>query len=226
MEISKIILTAVFSIVELFILTKLMGKRQISELNFFDYVCGITIGSIAGEMTTHSLEEALAPAVSMAVYAIVAIIIAFLCDKSLKLREFFESKPITLLDNGKIIENNLKKARIDINELLMQTRINGYFNIDDLQTVILESNGSMSFLPKSESRPLNPEDINLHPLEEKVFVPLIIDGKVLDDNLKKCGKDIVWLKNELKEKNNGKIAKTLLAAWNNATFICFKKDSQ
>ncbi len=222
----KIILTALFSIIELFILTKLMGKRQISELNFFDYVCGITIGSIAGEMATHPIDEAFAPAVSMAIYAVFGIIIAYASDKSLKLRGFFQSKPITLFNNGKILEDNLKKSRIDINELLMQCRINGYFNIDDLQTIILESNGNMSFLPKSDNRPLNPQDINLHPQDERVFIPLIIDGKVMDENLKKCGKDIIWLKNELKAKNNGKIAKTLLAAWDNSTFISFEKSCQ
>lgn len=221
----KIILTALFSIIELFILTKLMGKRQISELNFFDYICGITIGSIAAEMAAHPLEEAYIPAVAMAVYAVITSLIAFISDKSLKIRSLIESKPTILYDNGKILEKSLAKSKMDINEFLMQCRISGYFNLEDLQTVILESNGKLSFLPKSDKRPLNPYDVNITTNQEQIFIPLVIDGRTIEKNLKRCGKDIEWLKSQIKAKNNGKISETLLAACDkNNNFICFKRN--
>lgn len=224
MNILKIILIALFSITELFILTKLMGKRQISQLSFFDYICGISIGSIAAEMATEPFEKFYPSAIAMLIYAVITFLISFTSDKIIKARAFLENRPTILYDNGKIIENALSKARIDVNEFLMECRINGYFNLEDLQTVIFESNGKFSFLPKANKKPVSPYDMNLSVNQEELFLPVVIDGKALENNLKKCGKDIIWLKSQIKEKNNGKIADTLLAACDkNNNFICYKK---
>lgn len=113
---------------------------------------------------------------------------------------------------------------MDLSELLMLCRINGYFNLEDLQTVILEPNGRLSFLPKADTRPLSPKDIKLTPSQEHTFTTLIMEGKVLENNLKSCGKEMQWLKKEIKRQNNSSIENIFFAACDsNDTFICFEK---
>ena len=201
MEALKICLTAVLSVAELFILTKIMGKRQISQLSLFDYINGITIGSIAAEMAFSPLETMWKPALAVAVYGFIAVLLSFVSNKSASFRRVFEGKAVILMDNGKIYRRNLTKSKIDINEFLEQCRINGYFNLDDLQTVIMEANGQLSFLPKADRRPVNPRDIGLMPESEQVPVVVISDGNILQNNLKTCGKNEIWLREQLKSDN-------------------------
>ena len=210
----------------MFILTKLMGKRQISELNFFDYICGITIGSIAAEMATKGLKDLGKNAVAMAIYAFAAVIISLVCDKSIKCRRILSGTSTILMDNGKIFNKALAKSKMDMNEFMMECRLNGYFNLDDLQTVILEPNGKLSFLPKSGKRNLNPEDIGIAPTQDEAFTTLVIDGEILKKNLTACGKDEQWLTKQIKDKG-GKTETTLLAAVDKSDkFIYFERQNE
>lgn len=211
MEALRICLTAVLSITELFILTKIMGKRQISQLSLFDYINGITIGSVAAEMATHELEEVWKHAIVIAIYGFFAILFSFLSNKSMKLRRLLEGKAMILMNNGTIYRKNLAKSKIDANELLEQCRINGYFNPDDLQTVIMEANGQLSFLPKADMRPANPKDFGIKPEKELSPVVLISDGDILYGNLKASGKNEIWLREQLKKGNYPPIEKIYLA---------------
>lgn len=210
----------------MFILTKLMGKRQISELNFFDYICGITIGSIAAEMATKGFKDLGKNAVAMAIYAFAAVIISLVCDKSIKCRRILSGTSTILMDNGKIFNKALAKSKMDMNEFMMECRLNGYFNLDDLQTVVLEPNGKLSFLPKSGKRNLNPEDIGIAPTQDEAFTTLVIDGEILKKNLTACGKDEQWLTKQIKDKG-GKTETTLLAAVDKSDkFIYFERQNE
>ena len=124
MNIIKIISLSLGSLVILFLLTKLMGNREISQLTMFDYIVGITIGSIAAEMSTSLENNFVEPVVAMLIYGIVSFSISFFTCKSLNLRRFFTGKAKILLDNGKLYRKNFKSARLDINEFLMECRIN------------------------------------------------------------------------------------------------------
>lgn len=196
MEFVHIILTALGSIIVLFLLTKLMGNRQMSQLSLFDYINGITIGSIAAEMAT-SLEDFYKPLTAMVVYALLAACISLATDKSVVLRRLITGETMILFDNGKLYEKNFKRAKLDINEFLTECRNNGYFNLANIQTAILESNGKISFLPVSTQRPVTPQDMNLSPQQEKVVVNVVIDGKIMKDNLKYTGNNEQWLEKEL-----------------------------
>lgn len=211
MEALKICLTAVLSFTELFILTKIMGKRQMSQLSLFDYINGITIGSIAAEMSVSPVGEIWRFALSMAFYGFFAVLFSLLSNKSVVFRRTFVGKSIVLMDNGKIYLKNLKKSKLDLNEFLEQCRIGGYFNPDDLQTVIMEANGKLSFLPKSEMRPANPKDLGIQPEAEHVPSVVISDGKILHGNLRLIGKNETWLRESLKAENHPPISKILLA---------------
>lgn len=196
-DILKIIILSIVSEIVLFILTKLMGNKEMSQLSMFDYIIGITIGSIAAEMSTALESDYMQPLVAMIVYAIVAIIISISCNKSLKARRFIYGNSLILLNNGKLYRKNFKTAKLDLNEFLVQCRSNGYFNIAELETAILEPNGKISFLPKNTNRPATPADLNLTPEAATINVNVIIDGRIIYENLKNSGHDEMWLQKEL-----------------------------
>lgn len=122
MDLLKIVALSFGSVIFLFILTKLMGNKEMSQLSMFDYIIGITIGSIAAEMATALENDFMQPVVAMGVYAIVSIIISILSYKSLKVRRIISGNSLILLDNGELYRDNLKKAKLDLNEFLMQCR--------------------------------------------------------------------------------------------------------
>ncbi len=216
MDALQIILTALFSLVILFLLTKLMGNKQVSQMNMFDYIIGISIGSIGAEMATE-LEEPLQPAIAMVVYALVAVGISLLGDHSLKVRQFMTGKPLILMDSGVIYRKNLKRAKMDLNEFLMYCRIGGFFDLGQIQTAILEHNGTVTFLPSAMQRPATPADFSIQPSQELLQTPLILDGEVLSENLKKSGRDHTWLERQLHDKGYHGAEEVLLALWDGSS---------
>lgn len=210
-EILYVIGLSAGSLVALFFLSKIMGYRQISQMSMFDYINGITIGSIAAELATALESDPLQPLTAMVVYAILVTLLSYATTKSMKLRRFVVGKPIVLLNNGEIYERNLRRARIDINEFLTQCRVSGYFDVSKLQTAVLEPDGRISFLPLSTERPLTPNDMNLTPVQETMVANVIIDGKIMQKNLRHTGKDEIWLHRQLKAQGAEQFSDVLLA---------------
>lgn len=198
MEILKVVLTSVLSAAALFVIAKIMGHKQMSQLDFFDYITGITIGSIAAELATE-LEEPMKPLVAMVVYGVITVILTAITSKLPKMRKFINGTPTIIMNNGKIYRKNLKKAKIDLSEFMVMCRQEGYFNLADIQTAIFEYNGRLTVLPVSTKRPLNPEDMNLSPQPEYISTEVIMDGRILEDNLKRMGLDAKWLEKQIKE---------------------------
>lgn len=183
MDFFNIIILGMVSFIVLFILSKIMGYRAISELSFFDYVVGITIGSIAAEMSTNIDMEWWKGVTAMAVYAILDLVFSFLSQKSSAARQIITGNPIILIYKGKIYKKNLRKARIELNDLLTSARMAGYFNIADIDYAIMETTGKISFMPVPLKRPLNPKDFNFAPQSEGLTVNVIMDGKIMEDDL-------------------------------------------
>lgn len=221
MNFVKIIVASVGSIVALFFSTKIIGNKQMSELSMFDYINGITIGSIAAEMATGIDKEFYFPLLAIAVYTAIMWFIAFVSEKSVKGRRFLAGHSILLMENGKIYQKNFKTAKIDINDFLTQCRISGYFNLEDIDTAILEQNGKISFLPKSDTKPVTPRDINLSPQQEKLMKIVILDGHIMPENLRHTGNDMRWLENELHRQKIGSIKDVYIAECddNNQLFV-------
>lgn len=213
MEYLKIIFLSLGSIIALFFLTKLMGQKELSQLSIFDYVIGITIGSIAAEMATSLENNFMQPLIAMIVYALVTILISIINNKFVKLRPFFSGTTLILYDNGTLFKKNFKKAKIDLNEFLVQCRTSGYFNLSDIKTAILEENGKISFLPISDKRPVNANDLNIKPEDDTVITNIIIDGKIMEENLKELGFDEIWLYDKLQKQGITKIDNIFLATY-------------
>lgn len=184
----------------LFILTKLMGYRELSELSFLDYVVGITIGSIGAEMATNVDKSWWRGVLAMVVFAGLEILLSFITRKSNKAKEFISGKPIIIMKNSEIDKNALKKAQIDINDLLTQAREQGYFDLSDIDYAIMEHNGKISFLPVPLKRPLNPKDFNINANYSGLCTNLIIDGQIINENLVYAGVTESKLESILKEK--------------------------
>ena len=226
-EILYIVVLSLGSIIAIFLLTKLMGYRQMSQMSMFDYVNGITMGSIAAEMAT-SLDTGFEkPLVAMIVYALVSLLLSTISSKSIKVRRMLEGAPLVLLNNGEIYRHNLRKAKIDVSELLVQCRINGYFDISKLQTAILEGNGKISFLQKATDRPLTPADVQLSPQQDYMVANVILDGKVMDENLRHTGKDEKWLLDQIRGQGAKRVEDVLLASCDsNNKLQVYLKDNQ
>lgn len=210
-EILYIIALSLGSIIALFILTKLMGYRQMSQMSMFDYINGITIGSIAAEMATSLESNFTQPLTAMIVYALADLFLSWFSSKSIKARKVIEGAPLVLLNNGELYRENLKKAKIDVSEFLVQCRVNGYFDISKLETAILEGNGKISFLPKSSDRPLTPSDMQLSQQQDYMVANVILDGKIMEENLKHTGNDEKWLHNQIKAQGAKQVEDVLLA---------------
>ena len=190
MDFIKVILTSLLSIVTLFILTKLMGNRQMSQLSMFDYINGITIGSIAAELATDLEGDFWQPVVAMAVYAVVT-------TKSIGARRLLTGRSVILFENGKFRTKDMLRAQVDTSEFMTQCRISGCFSLSGLECAVLEPNGRISFLMKSDARPVEPKDISVSPERASISPTVIIDGETLHENLKAAGYDERWLKSEL-----------------------------
>ena len=209
MELLQVGLTSVVSFLVLFVLAQFIGHRQIAQLSAFDYIIGITIGSIAAEMATE-LEEPLQPLLAMVVYALLAMLLEALALKYPRMRKFIDGTPTIILDNGKLYRNNMKKARLDLTEFLIQCRQQGYFDLGAIQTAVYESNGQLSILPAASRRPATPEDLGLAPEKEQFFTEVIMDGRILSGNLQRMGVNEAWLEKQLQSQGYHKASEIYL----------------
>ena len=192
------ILTSLLSAASLFAIAKIMGHKQMAQLDFFDYITGITIGSIAAELATE-LEAPWKPLIAMIIYGLVALGLTILAHKFPKTRKYVNGTPTIVMDNGKLYRENMKKAKLELSEFMVLCRQEGYFNLNDIQTAVFEYNGRITILPKSEKRPLTPEDMNITPEKAEICTEIIMDGRILHENLKRLGLDLTWLDKQLKK---------------------------
>ena len=198
MDLIKVILTSLLSAVSLFAIAKIMGHKQMAQLDFFDYINGITIGSIAAEMATE-LEAPWKPLIAMVIYGAVSISLTLIAHKFPKTRKYINGTPTIIMNNGKLYPKNMKKAKLELSEFMVMCRQEGYFNINDIQTAIFEYNGRLTILPTSTKRPLTPKDMNISPESEEINTEIIMDGQILHENLKRLGLNLTWLENQLKK---------------------------
>jgi uncharacterized membrane protein YcaP (DUF421 family) len=197
MEIIRVILTALLSVVALFIIAKIMGHKQVAQLDFFDYVSGITIGSIGAELATE-LEEPHKPMIALCVWGGASLLLNLITHKLPKTRKYINGTPTILMNDGKLYRKNLKKAKLDLSEFMLMCREQGYFDLDEIQTAIFEHNGKLSILPKAANRPLAPEDLKITAKATHIGVEVIMDGRIMSENLSRIDCDEKWLLKQIK----------------------------
>lgn len=214
-ELLNVIIRCLLSLVTLFIVTKIIGKKQVSELSLFDYVIGITIGNFAAEMTINLESQEANGILAVIIFGLVAYIVSKLTIKSIRLRRFFIGVPTMIIQDGKILYGSMKRMKLDINDLLEQCRMSGYFDISQIEYAILEASGDLSILPKTEYRPVNVNDMKLKVKNEGLVSNVVIDSKIMFTNLRYMNKDEDWLKKQLKIKGYNDLSNILLVTLDN-----------
>ena len=198
MEIINVIYRTVLVLIILFFLTKMIGNKQISQMNLFDYILGITIGSIAADISLDLDKDLIAGISCLIVYLFASLILGYLTMKSIRARRFIIGVPTVIVEKGKIIESGLKKSKININDLLEEARNNGYFKISDIDYALMEANGKISFLVKDENKTVTKKDMDIKKKKQTLVANVIIDEVILDNNLSDLNKNRKWLEHELR----------------------------
>lgn len=213
MDIIKNVYSSFAALISLFIVVKITGNRQMSQVSMFDYISSVAIGSIVGEMAVLSTGSVIQPLVSMAIFAFCSYSISYITCKSIILRRFFEGRSTILYQTGQIYEKNLLKVKLDMDELLSECRLLGYFDLEEIHTIYLENNGRLSVLPLSSSRPVTPSDLTLTPTQSVPLANIIIDGRVMKDNLQIIDKDEAWVNDHIKSRGINNIHDIILATF-------------
>lgn len=182
------------------ILSKLIGIKIISQMNFFDFIMGVSIGSMIAKIIIDKDHVVLSGTIALIIFTLLTIATSYLNLKSYTARRIINAKTLILIENGRIIDKNMKKLSISINELMMKLREKDVFNLEDVQFAIMESNGQLSVLIKANKKSITPDDMNLKVKSLSLINDIIIDGKIIDKNLEIAGIDQNWLQSELKRK--------------------------
>ena len=181
----------------LLLITKLMGQREIGSLSMFDFVIAIVIGSVAAAPLASPSDDLLGPLISIGTLGALDIFIAFIALKNAKIRRIVQEEPLVIVQNGKILEDTMRSARFNLDDLLTELRLNSIPDISDVEFAILESNGRLSIIPKSQARPVTPKDFQITTPYEGLPTVLIEDGNVIEDNLRENQLSRSWLIEQL-----------------------------
>lgn len=221
-----IIPSSLISLLTLFIITKIIGKKQVSELSLFDYVIGISIGNFSAEMIINQDVQYINGMMAIIVFGLTAWFVNFLARKSIIIRRILMGVPTVIIEDGLIIEKNLKHLNMDINDLLEFLRSEGYFHIEEVAYAIMEANGQLSVLPKGLYKPTTLKDMKIPGSKEELDSNVIIDGKFMMDNIKNSKKGLDWIEKELKKSGYNTPEQILLGIISNNKLILYPKNNK
>lgn len=213
-DLLEIVFTATISFLVLFIIAKILGKKQVGELDFIDYVVGISIGSIAAEMATNTADKPFYEyLIGMFIFFILTLFIDILATKGNFFKKLFKGVPIIIINNGEMNYEGLKKCRLDVNDVAALIREKGYFDFDDIEFAIFETNGSISVLPKASKSQVVSEDLKIKKPTPSLPQNIIVDGNVSKFSLSYLKKDKDWLFERLNIKSKKELKKIFLAVY-------------
>ncbi|HSQ88222.1 DUF421 domain-containing protein [Romboutsia sp.] len=198
---------------------RIIGRKLISKITFFDFIVGITLGSISVRIALGSQESPFLATISAIVITILVVITDYLDIKSINFRKLVDGEPIILISNGKLLDYNLKKVKITINKLMMQLREKDVFNIDDVALAAVESDGELTVLLKVNKQPITTGDLNISTNYNGLTRDIIIDGKIMYNNLKCTNHDEQWLREQLKTHNVCNVEEVFYAGLNAAGIL-------
>jgi len=208
----RIVLQTVLAFFAILTITRLLEKEQLGHLTFYEYITGITIGSLAADIAIDTAGKRWLILLSLMVFALLTYLMGYISLKNRVARKLLEGEPTIVVQNGKIMEKNMKKIRYNVDDLLTQLREKGAFNISDVEFAVLEPNGQLSVLLKSQKRPVTREDLQIPTQYEGMSSEIIVDGEVIYQNLQQNNLDESWLINELQKQGIKSPREVLLAS--------------
>lgn len=212
LDIGRVVVRSAFSFGAILLVTRLLGHQQISQMSFFNYVAGITMGTIAGSLAVDiGLSPAL-PAAGLAVFGVLTFLNELVSLRSVSARAVLDGEPLVMIQNGNILERNLAKDRLNTNELLTLLRGKGIFDPSQVELAILETDGTLSVMKKTKHQPVTRVDLGVAVKpEHKLPTEVVVDGMVLDENLAAIGRDPAWLDRQLNAKGVANVDEVSLA---------------
>ncbi|MFZ5352816.1 MAG: DUF421 domain-containing protein [Bacillota bacterium] len=196
-QILATLLRGIATFIFVLFLSRLMGRKLISQMTFFDFVVGVSVGSLSANLAMGPKNNAYTASTALATFTALCIISGYIHIKSFKARKIMTSEPVTLIDAGNIVQDNLKKIRLTVNELNMKLREKNIFNMADVEFAIMETDGKLSVLPKADKVPLTPSHLNISAASKGLMKDIIIDGNVIEENLVRLGLTPIWLQEQL-----------------------------
>ncbi|WP_102026347.1 DUF421 domain-containing protein [Salirhabdus sp. Marseille-P4669] len=206
-----IFVRALIAFIVLFVLARIMGKKQIAQFTFFDYVVGITIGNLAGTITLDENTKILNGVYGLIYWSVFLLIVSYITLKSFGFRELAEGSPTVLIENGKVLEENLKKVRFTFDDLMTKLREKNAFKLADVELAVLETDGQVSVMQKAANQPITPQTLGLLVEDEHRPQLVIIDGKLIEKNVKKYGYTKEWLLGEINKQGASDFKDVFLA---------------
>ncbi|RLL43670.1 DUF421 domain-containing protein [Oceanobacillus piezotolerans] len=210
-ELVLILIRSISAFILLLIMTRIMGKKQLSQLTFFDYCVGITIGSIAATMSVDQNVKIANGLVSLTIWGLFPITLAFIGLKSRGFLRLTDGRPAIIIKDGEIFEETMKKNQLAINELMLLLREKGIFKVADVEMAIMETNGELSVMKKTELDPITPKLLGMSIEKEHAPTVLIMDGEILTTNLSALGYSKEWLEGEIFKQGATSIEDVFLA---------------
>lgn len=208
----NIIIRTVIAFFTILVITRVLEKEQLSQLTYYEYITGITIGSLAGALAIDTLLSPWVIFVSLVTFAALTYLMGYVSLKSRVARKLLEGEPTIVVQNGKIMEKNMGRLRYNVDDLLMQLREKGVFDISEVEFAVLEPNGQLSILLKSHKKPVTREDIQVSGQYEGISSELIVDGEIVYQNLQQNNLDEAWLINELRKQGINSPKQVMLAS--------------
>ncbi|MEW9668254.1 YetF domain-containing protein [Ammoniphilus sp. 3BR4] len=183
----------------LLLLTRVLGKKQLSQMTIFTYITGIALGNIAGDMVVHRDIKLIDGVTGLTLWALLTLGIEQLSLKSSKARVLLDGEPTIVIKNGKILEKAMASNKLNMDDLSMLLRDKNVFSVREVEYAILEPNGKISVLKKQEEENVTKKDLQI-PLNQRLYIPteLVVDGKIVTRNLKELSLSQDWLENQLK----------------------------
>lgn len=207
----------------LVILARLIGRKVLSQMSYFDFTIAITIGTVAGSYVSQSI-KGLWVLLSPVILAALAVLFDYIQTKYLHFRKIAEGEPVIVIQSGKILEDNMQKLRYNLDMLEAQLREKDIFDLNEVDFAILEPNGQLSVLKKAQYIPLTPKDMNLSITYKGLSTELIKDGDILEQNLVQRNLSKDWLITELKKQSISDVSDVFYASVNsqNELFISLR----
>lgn len=193
----EIALRSIGTFFVLLLITRVIGKEQLGRLNVSDFVNAIVIGSIGASMASDHKENVSFYLVAIIIFGTLTFLANYAALKYRPFRKLVEGQPLIIIHKGKVLEKNMSKERYSMDNLIMQLREKNVFEIEDVEFAVLEPNGQLSVLLKSNKQPLNASDLNVSTQYKGMSSEIIIDGKVILKNLKQNNLSEQWLMDEL-----------------------------
>ncbi|WP_338787372.1 DUF421 domain-containing protein [Metabacillus sp. FJAT-53654] len=213
MHYAQISIELVLGFIALFVITKILGKTQITQITTFDFISALVLGELVGNAIFDDKVGVVRIIYAVVIWGLLIFILEMITQKWSSTRGLLEGRPTIIIHKGKILKESLKKSKLDVNQLQHLVRSKGVFSIRELEYAVLETDGTVSILKKAPYETPSKKDLQVNLEQVNLPITFISDGKVIKDNLIEAGFNMTWLEQQLKQHNIFRVEEVMFAEW-------------